>query len=235
MIAERRGGRDLVDEIHAALREKIIRGALGPGARIVERDIARRHDVSRTPVRHAIRRLCQEGLVVLNPAERYARPVVAPLTVDDADSLHELLGWLDAGCAEKAARLDPSAREPLADRMARHNEAFAAAVREGRLEAALASDDRMHSAYVDAVAGERVSALRRSTKPHVERYLRSYLPFLQRQAEAAIAEHGHLIDAIRRGAAKVARDAALENWNNAATRLRSAIRVAGERGVDGSG
>jgi DNA-binding GntR family transcriptional regulator len=223
--------RDLVDDVHSELRELIISGALGPGARIIERAIAQRLGVSRTPVRHAISRLQHEGLVIPNPAERYARPVVAPLTIQDADSLHELLGWLDAGCAEKAARLDPRLRNTLADRMARHNRSFAHRVRGHRLEGALASDDAMHSVYVDAVAGERVSALRRSTKPHLERYLRSYLPVLHRKAEAAIAEHDRLIEAIRRGAAETARKAALENWNNAAARLRDSIRMAGERGV----
>lgn len=232
MTGRAHDNRDLVDEVHAAFREKIVSGALGPGARIVERDVARRLHVSRTPVRQAIRRLSHEGLVTLNPAERYARPVVAPLTVRDADSLHELLGWLDAGCAQKAAQLEPSIRETLADAMVRQNESFADAVRGGRLEEALASDDAMHSLYVDAVAGERVSALRRSMKPHLERYRRSYLPLLHRKAEAAIAEHERLIGAIRRGAAETARKAALANWNNAAARLRSAIRMAGERGVE---
>lgn len=50
-----------------ALRETIIAGSLKPGDRIVERDISARTGVSRGPVREALLRLEQEGLVVSHP------------------------------------------------------------------------------------------------------------------------------------------------------------------------
>lgn len=50
-----------------ALRETIIAGSLRPGDRIVERDISARTGVSRGPVREALLRLEQEGLVVSHP------------------------------------------------------------------------------------------------------------------------------------------------------------------------
>jgi DNA-binding GntR family transcriptional regulator len=50
-----------------ALRETIISGSLRPGDRIVERDISARTGVSRGPVREALLRLEQEGLVVSQP------------------------------------------------------------------------------------------------------------------------------------------------------------------------
>lgn len=55
--------RNLSDEVADSLRESIRAGALPPGARIVERDIAARLGVSRIPVREAIQRLAEEGLV----------------------------------------------------------------------------------------------------------------------------------------------------------------------------
>lgn len=50
-----------------ALREMIIAGRLRPGDRIVERDISARTGISRGPVREALLRLEQEGLVVSYP------------------------------------------------------------------------------------------------------------------------------------------------------------------------
>ncbi len=55
--------RNLSDEVADSLRESIRSGALPPGARLVERDIAARLGVSRIPVREAIQRLAEEGLV----------------------------------------------------------------------------------------------------------------------------------------------------------------------------
>lgn len=51
------------DMVTAALRELIITGALKPGDRLRQRELAERFDVSATPVREALRRLQAEGLV----------------------------------------------------------------------------------------------------------------------------------------------------------------------------
>src|SRR3954467_6094650 len=49
------------------IREAILDGELVAGERLKEDDLARRLDVSRTPVREALRRLQAEGLVVVEP------------------------------------------------------------------------------------------------------------------------------------------------------------------------
>jgi len=49
------------------LRDDIILGRRAPGSRLVERDIAAELDVSRLPVREAIRTLVGEGVVVARP------------------------------------------------------------------------------------------------------------------------------------------------------------------------
>lgn len=55
--------RNLSDEVADSLRESIRAGTLPPGARLVERELAARLGVSRIPVREAIQRLAEEGLV----------------------------------------------------------------------------------------------------------------------------------------------------------------------------
>ena len=49
------------------LRDDIVLGRRMPGSRLVERDIAAELDVSRLPVREAIRTLVAEGVVVARP------------------------------------------------------------------------------------------------------------------------------------------------------------------------
>ena len=53
----------LVPQIVDQLRKAILRGKLGPGARLNETHVAERLGVSRTPVREAISRLLAQGLV----------------------------------------------------------------------------------------------------------------------------------------------------------------------------
>ncbi|MEZ4588163.1 MAG: GntR family transcriptional regulator [Gemmatimonadales bacterium] len=53
--------RDRVTRTYVTIRDRIVHGALAPGARIVESEVMQRVGVSRTTVRAALQRLQQEG------------------------------------------------------------------------------------------------------------------------------------------------------------------------------
>ena len=57
----------LRDVVFKTLRQAILKGELAPGERLLEVQLADKLGVSRTPVREAIHKLSQEGLVVLIP------------------------------------------------------------------------------------------------------------------------------------------------------------------------
>jgi DNA-binding GntR family transcriptional regulator len=57
----------LADQATERLRNAIQRGSLGPGMQLVERDLAQRLGMSRVPIREAIQRLVEEGLVKKMP------------------------------------------------------------------------------------------------------------------------------------------------------------------------
>lgn len=58
--------RPLRDEAYLVLRRAILTGQFKPGERLIEREIATRIGLSRSPVREAFRRLEQERLVMVN-------------------------------------------------------------------------------------------------------------------------------------------------------------------------
>jgi DNA-binding GntR family transcriptional regulator len=121
------------EAVYTELRQAILHGALRPGARLREEELARRLHVSRTPIREAIGRLEAEGLAIALPrrglavaevtpehvmeiyivremlegaASRLAAKNVTPL---EAAQLEELLGQL----RDAATRDDTSATEAL--------------------------------------------------------------------------------------------------------------------------
>ena len=55
--------RALRNGVYDALREALIAGSLRPGQRINEAEISRQMQISRAPIREAIRQLEQEGLI----------------------------------------------------------------------------------------------------------------------------------------------------------------------------
>jgi len=78
----------LAEQIAGQLRRSILTGDLKPGEAVKERDNAAELGVSRTPMREAIRRLANEGLIVLRPSRS---PIVAnPTRLEVTDNLNVL-------------------------------------------------------------------------------------------------------------------------------------------------
>jgi DNA-binding GntR family transcriptional regulator len=99
----------VVDQVYAAIRDRIIQGALERGARIHQEDLAEDLGVSRTPVREALRRLAAEGLVEMR-TNRGAR--VADVGLADMRAAYQARLVIEPGAARLAGAERPSA--PLA-------------------------------------------------------------------------------------------------------------------------
>jgi DNA-binding GntR family transcriptional regulator len=93
------------EQIAVAIGERIISGALEPGARILEEGVATEFAVSRGPVREAVRILEREGLVTLYPRRGV---VVTNLLAEEVREIFEIR----AGLLETVARKVAIARDP---------------------------------------------------------------------------------------------------------------------------
>ena len=85
---------------YSHLRDSILQGTLLPGSRISEPNLAEQLGISRTPVREALQRLSQEGLVELTPAKG-AR--VRVLTAAEVREVYEVRAMLEGEAARLAA------------------------------------------------------------------------------------------------------------------------------------
>ncbi len=92
---------ELVQHLVDSISAKIFNGAYAPGQKLRQEALAEEFDVSRTPVREALRQLEIKGLVVQQP--RYGATVVAP-TIKDIGANYWLRGELEGMAAELAAR-----------------------------------------------------------------------------------------------------------------------------------
>lgn len=89
------------ESLSKLLEEEIILGRLPPSTRLTEEDVAARYNVSRSPVREALRLLERDGLV-LRAARRGIW--VAPLSVRDLDEIYICRIELEGIAAEQAAQ-----------------------------------------------------------------------------------------------------------------------------------
>jgi DNA-binding GntR family transcriptional regulator len=101
----------LAQAIRQRIADDILSGIYPPGMRLDENGLARRFNLSRTPVREALRQLTSAGLVELRPR----RGVIVSLPSETAlAEMFEAMGELEASCARLAAqRMSPAERVRL--------------------------------------------------------------------------------------------------------------------------
>lgn len=114
----------LHDDAAASLRERIFAGDLAPGSFLDEVQLAAEMQISRTPLREALKVLTAEGLVRHEPRRGC---FVAEVTEQDLDEIFPVIALLEGRCAHEAALnasdADLQALEALHDRLARHAKA----------------------------------------------------------------------------------------------------------------
>jgi DNA-binding GntR family transcriptional regulator len=134
----------LSDVAYDRIRRAIITGELEPGSKIKDSELADRLGLSRTPVREALARLADTGLVEAKPG---VHTLVTTLNRADVEATLDVVEVLDH-LAVRSAVPNLTAADLTALRKA--NDQFAAEVRKNDIGAALAADDAFHSVIIDA-------------------------------------------------------------------------------------
>lgn len=151
-----------IPSAYARIRQAIVEGRYRPGQRLIEQRIASEFDLSRTPVREALRWLEAEGLVV-SEANRGA--MVRPINATDIDDLYELRARLESFAAMRASRFESSVQLAEMDEAIRGFEKSLAAAARGDVEGLRnvnACNGRFHQAVLDAARHERLAVLLRN-------------------------------------------------------------------------
>lgn len=103
----------LVDRATEVVREAIVTGRLAPGSRLVQEQLASEIGISRTPLREALRRLEQEGLVAMLGTRGLAVTELTPEGLLDSYEIREVLDGLATRLA--ASRMSPGELAELYD------------------------------------------------------------------------------------------------------------------------
>ena len=132
--------------VHIAdrLRGAILGGEIAPGAALGEAALAAQFQVSRAPLREALRQLVEEGLIVSVP---YTGTHVIELAVDDVREIHSMRITLERFAFEQAwPRRDATFRHELRRRQA----ALTEAIDRGDDAASIATELELHSLVYEA-------------------------------------------------------------------------------------
>jgi DNA-binding GntR family transcriptional regulator len=190
----------LSTQVHAVLRADIIAGHLAPRAMLSEQDIAAGFGVSRTPVREAMIKLAEEGLVEIFP--QYGS-FVAPIKLRDVFDSQFVRESLECAAVEKAVdRLDAAVERELKAVLARQR----ALQRPQQRELFFRADEDLHMLILRIAGHGDAWRFVEGAKGQMDR-VRHFAISIARKQPVILVEHEAVVDRLLARDAKGAADA----------------------------
>lgn len=199
----------LRDDVYHRLRDAIVDGTLAPGEQLRDVDLAAWLGVSRTPVREALLRLAEAGLVAAQPGRSTS---VTSLTERGVREARDVVAAMHQLAVREAVG---SLTEADLDTMRAANARFRAAIADGDIEAAIAADDQLHAVPVAVASNSALSTVLDQFTPVLRRAER--LRFSSVDADASANRHDELIQACADGDTERAERIAVGTWSTLPT------------------
>lgn len=219
-------GRSLAERIAAELRDAILTGEIGPGAKLNQLRLAEQLNVSTTPIREALRLLASQGLVRI---DTYSGATVPVPSLDELTSLYRIrlaLCPLVAQCVALRTTEDQLERARVANR-----------------QLLVASDDstwleanhRLHSALDEGIGDRRLSQLWCELSAVSSIYVTLSLSYRADARQGAHDEHARLIDAYQHGDPVSIEQVLVEHLTHTYEGCRDAMAAMSDQGQGAGG
>jgi DNA-binding GntR family transcriptional regulator len=197
--------------VYKELKQDVVTCTLAPGLSISEQEMCDRYRASRTPVREACRKLCEESLMQLVPFRGYSIP---PLTIEEYRNLRELQAAVEPAVAVLAAeRATPAEIKEIENwasyeyNVGQRNSYYTFLEWNRNFHICIAAATR-NQAFLDVVMNVQT------------RLMRYYYQVIVMDSYGSelVAEHHDLVRAIKSGNLELARQRAEEHLANTARR-----------------
>jgi DNA-binding GntR family transcriptional regulator len=196
----------LRDTAYEVIRDAIVRADLPPGAVVSNAAVAEQLGLSRAPVRDALARLADEGLVETKP-QSYTR--VTPLVLKEVRDAAEVVRAMHELAARTAVPLLTAGH---IEALRAANRRFAAATAAGDVDAALEFDDELHGVLVGVSGNRAVAATIERYTPLIRRLERRQ--FSSARAGRSVQRHDDLIAACVAGDVGQASQVTAQIWRS---------------------
>jgi DNA-binding GntR family transcriptional regulator len=207
---------ELPQEAAARLRTLIVSGELPPRFRLVERDIAERLGVSRTPVRQAFFALQEEGLVSSTAGRGL---MVSPLDVGEITDIYQLIASLE----RTAIRHTTQISNRMLGELASANRQLAAAGAD--VSRIIGADVTWHRALTGSTTNQTLRDLLEPLRVRSERYERAFFRTFSNR-DRSIDDHARIEELLKEGNFVQAADLAEAHWIDAIAPMRAAAHRA---------
>lgn len=203
------------------LRERIIDGSFRPGEQIREVNLVEKLKVSRGPVREALQRLSQEGLLV---SHRNRGVFVLDLTQADIREIYAAREAIELAAGEAILAQESTAIAAIAKSLSKVVSKMAPLVRAGDWRRLSELDLGFHQFFVSSAKNSRLARIY-STLAAESRICMVNLEVSYPQADALVEEHQRLIDLLAAGELDGLRKAIRAHMRSAVADLTESMRV----------
>ncbi len=206
----------LSEQVYQVVRGMIVSGRMRPGEAVVEAALAARLGVSRTPVREALKRISDEGLI-----EVFAQSgtFIAPISRKALEEAYIIRTALEAESASRAAgRLTETAIEAFVDNIAAHE----LAISRRNFADAIRLDDTFHRMIAEVNGLHMLWRAVDVSKAQMDRGRHLAIP-QPGLGDVTIRQHRLILQAMQAGDAA---EAAAQMREHLATSLRNTLEIA---------
>ncbi len=191
-------------QLHKSLRERIISLELEPGQSLSRMEIAKQYGVSQTPVRDALIKLEEEGLIVTYPQ---SKTEVSRIDIEHAFDTHFLRLSVELEIVRRLARAhDPALTGRTRSIVAQQKAASA----ENDLDAFMQLDKAFHLSLYEAAGVKDLYPVIAARSGHIDRLRNLNLPDPGKSA-SILKLHDRILDAIEAGQVGPAESATREH------------------------
>lgn len=207
----------LAEQAYETLKQWVVAGDLTPGVPLSENDLARRFAISRSPLREAVRRLQDEGLLEPSGPRGFSVP---PLSVELVRDVYGVRRALERAAAETAVAIPQDEVEAMRARL----DEQVAEVRRGNLAPFNENDFAFHDLFVAHCGNRLLIAHLHRLRGNLQRIM-TYAGQFQEHTEASCAEHLEIMAAIEAGDTGRLRDAVDVHVRGVTERLVATLRA----------
>jgi DNA-binding GntR family transcriptional regulator len=212
-----KGTRVLADWVTESLRQAVLNDYFEPGEKIDQERIAEELNVSRTPVREALKVLESEGFIEIRP---HRGAFVTKITPEEVSDIFEVRKLLEAEVVRQAVPLIP---EDVLDELERDLSEAQARFSSGDRTAHFDSDVWFHDVFIDLVKNELLREILEGLANRIMRVRRFALRQPGPHLDESFEEHLDILQNIRRGDAAGAARAMRTHIEKSALRIRESM------------
>jgi DNA-binding GntR family transcriptional regulator len=211
-------GSPLTEEAYARLKWEVMENRLSPGHQLLESELTQRLNMSRTPVREALIRLQEEGLVEMLP-RRGMR--VLPLSPTDMQEIYEVLTCIESEATAILAKRRPKKKE--LSELIQATEDMESALKNDDLEAWAQADNRYHRELVRLCGNRRLASIANTLMDQAHR-VRMFTLRLREKPLQSTKEHRDQVSAFLDGDPDRVRDVYRKHRERAAKELMKILQ-----------